>query len=80
LTDEEIAELAKAVWKKLQKKLGTKHAAYAFLGRLIAESGVGSFRFHRGDQHGLALIEPDANSTPPAVETSASAAVPPNAA
>ena len=77
LTDEEIAELAKATWKKMEKKLGTKHAAYTFLGRLAAESGVANFKFTRGAQRGLALIDPDVDSTPqttPATaETSAAA-------
>lgn len=64
LSDEQIADLAKAVWKKLGKKLGTKRAAYTFLGRLIAESGVGSFKFTRADQRGLALVHPETDSAP----------------
>jgi hypothetical protein len=83
LSDEQIAELAKAVWKKLGQKLGTKRAAYTFLARLIAESGVGNFKFTRANARGLALVDPAADSTPqvtaPAT-TDIPEAVPTNAA
>lgn len=81
LTDDEIVELAKATWKKLEKKLGSKRVVYSFLGRLIAESGLSNFKFNRGDQRGLALVNPDADSTAQATAaTDASAAPPTNAA
>ncbi len=69
LTDEEIAELAKAVWSKLRKKLGNDRAAYVFLGRLAAESGLTNFKFTRGDQRGLAVADPDASAASPAGAT-----------
>ncbi len=83
LTDEEIAQLAKATWKKLEKKLGTKRVVYAFLGHLIAESGLGNFKFTRGDQRGLAVVDPETDSAPQTTAPATSEpsdAVPTNAA
>lgn len=82
LSDDEIASLAKATWKKLEKKLGTKSSVYRFLAQLVAESGLTSFKFTRNDQRGLAVVDPDAVSTPQTVATApeASASVPTSAA
>ncbi|PSH02783.1 MAG: hypothetical protein CXZ00_15650 [Acidobacteria bacterium] len=75
LSDEKIDQFVEAVWKRLEKKLGTKQAVYAFLVRIIAESGLANFKFTRGEQHGLAVVDPDGESA----HQAAAAAAPANA-